>query len=85
MKERICSLWEQILSFKRSSHVEKGRNCRESLLDTVVSFRILATPLAFTSQKVLNVCIYKHGHLLGQKLYENENAHKPGCQIREPD
>ena len=37
-KERSRSLWEQILSFKRSSHFEKGRNCRESLLDTVVSF-----------------------------------------------
>ena len=24
-------------SFKRSSHFEKGHNCRESLLDTVVS------------------------------------------------
>ena len=37
IKERICFLWEQILSFKRSSHFEKGRNCREPLLDTVVS------------------------------------------------
>ena len=37
LKERIRSLWEQILSFKRSSHFEKGRNCREPLLDTVVS------------------------------------------------
>ena len=37
LKERICSLWEQILSFKRSSHFEKGRNWKESLLDTVVS------------------------------------------------
>ena len=37
LKERICTLWEQILSFKRNSHFEKGRNCRESLLDTVVS------------------------------------------------
>ena len=27
------------LLFKRSSHFEKGRNCRESLLDTVVSLR----------------------------------------------
>ena len=35
--EGIRSLWEQILSFKRSSHFEKGRNCSESLLDTVVS------------------------------------------------
>ena len=26
LKERIRSLWEQILSFKRSSHLEKGRN-----------------------------------------------------------
>ena len=25
-KDRIRSLWEQILSFKRSSHFEKGRN-----------------------------------------------------------
>ena len=37
IKVRIRSLWEQILSFKRSSHFEKGRNCRESLLDTVDS------------------------------------------------
>ena len=35
LKERIRSLWEQILFFKRSSHFEKGHNCRESLLDTV--------------------------------------------------
>ena len=28
LKERIRSLWEQILSFKRSSHFEKERNCR---------------------------------------------------------
>ena len=26
LKERICSLWKQILSFQRSSHYEKGRN-----------------------------------------------------------
>ena len=38
LKERIHFLWEQILSYKRSFHLEKGRNCRESLLDTVVSF-----------------------------------------------
>ena len=31
------SLCERILSFKRSSHFEKGRNLRESLLDPVVS------------------------------------------------
>ena len=37
LKERIRSLWEQILSFKRSFHFGKERNCRESLLDTVVS------------------------------------------------
>ena len=37
LKERICPLWEQNLSFKRSSHFVKGRNCKESLLDTVVS------------------------------------------------
>ena len=35
--QRIRSLWDQILSFKRSSHFEKGRNWRESLLDPVVS------------------------------------------------
>ena len=51
LKERIRSLWEQILSFKRSSDFEKGSNCKESLLDTVVSlyfayfFSVLATPL----------------------------------------
>ena len=39
LKERISSLWERILAFKRSSHFGKGRNCRESLLDTVVSLR----------------------------------------------
>ena len=33
----MCSLWGQILSFKRSSYFEKGHNCRDSLLDTVVS------------------------------------------------
>ena len=37
IKERIRSLWEQILSFKRSSHFENGRNWRESILDPVVS------------------------------------------------
>ena len=43
LKERIRSLWERILSFKRSSHLrevlisKRGRNCTESLLDTVVS------------------------------------------------
>ena len=37
LKERIRSLWEPILSFKRSSHFKKGFNYRESLLDTVVS------------------------------------------------
>ena len=37
LKERIRSLWEQILCFKRSSYFEKGRNWRESLLDPVVS------------------------------------------------
>ena len=36
VKERIHYLWEKILSFKRSSHFEKGRNWRESLLDPVV-------------------------------------------------
>ena len=37
IQERIRSLWEQILSFKRSSDFEKGRNQRGSLLDRVVS------------------------------------------------
>ena len=37
IKERIRSLCEQIHSFKRSCHFEKGRNCRESLPDPVVS------------------------------------------------
>ena len=37
LKERIRSLWEQILSFKRSSNFEKGRNGRKSLFDPVVS------------------------------------------------
>ena len=37
LKERISSLWEQILSFKRSSHFENGRNSRDPLFDLVVS------------------------------------------------
>ena len=37
LKERIRSLWGQILPFKRSSYFEKGRKCRESLLGSVVS------------------------------------------------
>ena len=37
IKERIRSLWEQILFFKRSFHFEKGHNWRESLLDPVDS------------------------------------------------
>ena len=37
LKERIRSLWKQILSFKRSSYHEKRRNWRESVLDSVVS------------------------------------------------
>ena len=55
LKERICSLWEQILSFKRSSHFEKGCNWREPLLASAWSsslpfdvrdfFSVLAMPL----------------------------------------
>ena len=26
LKERVRSLWEQIIAFKRSSHFERGRN-----------------------------------------------------------
>ena len=37
LKEVIRSLWEQILSFKKSSYFEKGGDWRESLLDPVVS------------------------------------------------
>ena len=37
LKKRIRSLWEQILSFKRSSNFEKGYNCRELLLGTIIS------------------------------------------------
>ena len=37
IKERIRSLWEQFLSFKRSSYLEKERNGRESMFDPVVS------------------------------------------------
>ena len=37
LMERIRSLWEQILSIKRSSHFEKRCKWRESLLDPVVS------------------------------------------------
>ena len=36
-KERLRSLWEQILSFKRNSFFEAGSNGRESLLNSVVS------------------------------------------------
>ena len=36
LKERIRFLWEQILSFKRSSHFEKGR-----VLSSVMSARLL--------------------------------------------
>ena len=45
LKERICSLCEQILSFKRSSHFEMGHNWKASLLDLVVRkfFSVLAT------------------------------------------
>ena len=38
LKQMILSLCERILSFKRSSHYEKGRNWIESRLDPVVSF-----------------------------------------------
>ena len=37
LKERIHSPWEQIRSFKRSSHFDKGCNWREVLLDPEVS------------------------------------------------
>ena len=37
LNERIRSLWEQILYFKRIPIFEKGRNRRESLLDPLVS------------------------------------------------
>ena len=37
LKEKIRFLWKQILSFKSSSHFEKGRNRREPLFDPVVS------------------------------------------------
>ena len=36
LKEKIRTLLGQILSLKRSYHFEKGRNYRESLLDTVI-------------------------------------------------
>ena len=42
LKERISSLWEQILSLKRSSQFEKGRNWREPLQDQIC---VLATLL----------------------------------------
>ena len=57
LKERIRFLWEQILSFKRSSHYEKGLTWRESLLDPVVSFgvrnffNVLATPFQANNAK----------------------------------
>ena len=37
LKERIRSLWEQILFFKRRSHFENGSYCKKLMLDTVVS------------------------------------------------
>ena len=35
--EEFAASGSNFFSLKRSSHFEKGRNCRESLLDTVVS------------------------------------------------
>ena len=49
-KERIRFLWEQILSFKRSSHFEKGRNSRESLLVPVVSLCALVSVLLLCTE-----------------------------------
>ena len=37
IKEKIRSLWEQIISFKRSSHLRRDVAVEKSLLDTVVS------------------------------------------------
>ena len=62
LKERIRSLWEQILSFKRSSHFEKRHTWREPLLDPVVClwcvtfFRVLAMPLnAYAASEYLGL------------------------------
>ena len=38
IKEGIRSLMEYFFSFKRSFHLEKERNGRESIFDPVVSF-----------------------------------------------
>ena len=40
LKDRIRFLWEQILSFKRSSHFEKGRKWTESLLTQYPPFDV---------------------------------------------
>ena len=52
LKERICSIWEQSLSFKRSSHFWKGAQLKkiiawssESPFDVRNFFSVLATPL----------------------------------------
>ena len=47
---------------ERISHFEKGRNCRESLLDTVASFdvrnffSVLATPLYKPDKRSKQMC-----------------------------
>ena len=73
IKERIRSIWEQILSFQRSSHFEKGSHWRESLLDPVVSlwvcnfFSVLARPLVSFHQKVQHST--QSDQSLGSALY----------------
>ena len=57
--KRFRSLWEQLFSLKRSSHFENGRNCRESLLHTVVFdvrnfFSVLAKSLELQKQSTLS-------------------------------
>ena len=58
LKERIRFPWEQILSFKRSSHFEKGpsveNRCliKSSPFDVRNFFSVLATPVCVTTQEL---------------------------------
>ena len=63
------SLWEQILSFKRSSHYEKGRNWGESLRDPVVSiwcaYPLQRSGYAIEVSRVLSWIIIWLGKMMG--------------------
>ena len=65
LKERICSLslWEQILSLKRSSHNEKGLIWREILLEPVLAVvylpigSVLPEPSLLAHTKYSKTCV----------------------------